>query len=341
MKIYNSVSIDMKTLEVVEEDSFEYEGPLMLCGGGGGSAGSVQFPTEISDVLDDWLGASGDFAGTNVSNEMEALQGNSPYATVNSFNPDAFVSAVQSRFDYYDTLVKAIDEHTDWDTFFDNVKDKVDSIISDSYIESVVDEYDDDTKDEWGDTINRFAGGMAEINAINSSAFIIGMALMENQRLRAVRKLRASLVLDFEKVKLQMYQQGLNDMIRMYAFKLDVDRAATQTLAEINRVSAVLKKEQYIEDIELDVEDTLWDIKVFQYGGRVMASPSGAAPIPDKPSKAASALGGALSGAAQGAAIGGPIGAVVGAGAGYVAGGGDFVDTLGLIPAGIKKALGK
>lgn len=35
MKIYNEITIDMKTLEVVGEDSFEYTGPLALaCGGG-------------------------------------------------------------------------------------------------------------------------------------------------------------------------------------------------------------------------------------------------------------------------------------------------------------------
>ena len=31
MKIYNKVVMDIKTLEIIEEDSFEYEGPLVLC----------------------------------------------------------------------------------------------------------------------------------------------------------------------------------------------------------------------------------------------------------------------------------------------------------------------
>lgn len=36
MKIYTRVVFDMETLQVLEADSFEYEGPLALCGGGGG-----------------------------------------------------------------------------------------------------------------------------------------------------------------------------------------------------------------------------------------------------------------------------------------------------------------
>jgi hypothetical protein len=34
MKIYNRIVMDMNTWEVLEEDSYEYDGPLALCGGG-------------------------------------------------------------------------------------------------------------------------------------------------------------------------------------------------------------------------------------------------------------------------------------------------------------------
>ncbi len=37
MKIYNKIVLDMQTWEVLEEDSYEYDGPLALCGGGGDS----------------------------------------------------------------------------------------------------------------------------------------------------------------------------------------------------------------------------------------------------------------------------------------------------------------
>jgi len=42
MKIYNRVVIDLETLEVLEEDSFKYHGPIAECkGGGGGTTTSV------------------------------------------------------------------------------------------------------------------------------------------------------------------------------------------------------------------------------------------------------------------------------------------------------------
>lgn len=42
MKIYNKVVIDMKTLTVLEEDSYEYDGPLALCGGGSTTVEAAQ-----------------------------------------------------------------------------------------------------------------------------------------------------------------------------------------------------------------------------------------------------------------------------------------------------------
>lgn len=36
MRIYTSCTFDMETLEVIDEEAFEYEGEVALCGGGGG-----------------------------------------------------------------------------------------------------------------------------------------------------------------------------------------------------------------------------------------------------------------------------------------------------------------
>lgn len=39
MKIYNKIVWDMNALEILKEDSFDYIGPVALCGGGGKSSG--------------------------------------------------------------------------------------------------------------------------------------------------------------------------------------------------------------------------------------------------------------------------------------------------------------
>lgn len=53
MKVYNSVTIDMESGSVLSEDSYEYKGPVALCGGkGGGGSTSTQTVTKS----DPWSG---------------------------------------------------------------------------------------------------------------------------------------------------------------------------------------------------------------------------------------------------------------------------------------------
>ncbi len=79
----------------------------------------------------------------------------------------------------------------------------------------------------------------------------------------------------------------------------------------------VALKEQTDRDLELDVDEALWDFDTYMYAGNLLAAPSGATVgrKPSQVSKGQSALSGALSGAAIGAELGtwgGPIGAVAG-----------------------------
>lgn len=43
MKIYNEIRIDIETGETLYEDSYEYDGPVALCGGGGGGDSDVNY----------------------------------------------------------------------------------------------------------------------------------------------------------------------------------------------------------------------------------------------------------------------------------------------------------
>ena len=45
MKIYTEITIDMRTGVVESEESFEYSGPVAMCGGGGGGGGKGGAPS--------------------------------------------------------------------------------------------------------------------------------------------------------------------------------------------------------------------------------------------------------------------------------------------------------
>ena len=51
MKIYNWVVVSMSTGEIIEEDSFEYEGEVAQCGSGGGTTKTESKPLPLDPYL--------------------------------------------------------------------------------------------------------------------------------------------------------------------------------------------------------------------------------------------------------------------------------------------------
>jgi hypothetical protein len=135
---------------------------------------------------------------------------------------------------------------------------------------------------------------MRDINAVNSSAFVIGRQIVASGLIEA---------------------------------KLQAEQSLANLTVEMNRVAIVAKSEQVNTDRKIDEQDALWDLEVFQIGGNVLAGIGGGTiqKKGEQPSQIQSAIGGALSGAAAGAAIGSAVpgvGTAIGAGVGAALGGG-------------------
>jgi hypothetical protein len=111
----------------------------------------------------------------------------------------------------------------------------------------------------------------------------------------------------------KLYLSAANQML-VYTFQiLSSYDSYTKLSIEANRIKIVANKEYVDRNIDLDKEDALWDLSVFQYGANVMASISGGTSVTKTsgPSTAQSAIGGGLSGAAAGAMVGSAVGAPV------------------------------
>lgn len=120
-----------------------------------------------------------------------------------------------------------------------------------------------------------------------------------------------------------------NDELRMKLLGLDIEtqNKSSALNTEIAKLGIIAKKEETEANNELEVDEALWDLEVFQHGANLLAAiGSGTALTKNKPNKAGSALAGALSGAAMGAYSGGTtfswpgaiVGGVLGGAAGYL-----------------------
>jgi len=273
-------------------------------GGGGGGSGEVSYPNYMETVHNDWLDNTGvDTITSSITDVMDTALGNSPWAAQAAYDPDTDITAMIAAEDLLQDLVDLLSTGTTLDTLISNVLDE-------TRIDDLVDEYEADAAARLAATIlPRFRRGMQDINAVVSSAFAIGEAVIEAEQERNVNKFSAELHM----------KTGLDAAIQVIQMKLEYQRIASAMLTEIYRMKIVAKKEENETEMKIDESDALWDLEVFQYGANLLAGIGGGTSNPNtkQPSMAQSVIGGAMSGAAAGGMMGSAIGgSVMGMGAG-------------------------
>jgi len=218
--------------------------------------------------------------------------------------------------------------------------------IADTPISNMVDAYEAKIKDEYLRGISRLASSLSDIDAVNSSAFVFGIALLNKELIRSVNDYTKSLELDAFKQYVNIYMStfmqtfgghlngylarnaskdtlilnGNREMSTLLANKISAEAAATNLQAELNRIRHVALTEKHRDGVALDAQDTLYDYQLYQYGANMLASSGGAAVLQPKMSPGQSMLGGASAGGGVGMMVGGPEGAAIGAGVGGIIG---------------------
>ena len=197
----------------------------------------------------------------------------------------------------------------------------------------------------------RFAAGMSDINAVNSSAFVIGLALLESQYEDRLAEYDAKFTLPMAeatfKAFVDLYLHSAESHLNAYIQNSDAERKRdlqykahiAQTMAglltteaqsvgaivtmslEASKARIIAKREEQSDNIEFDTLDIFWDAEVFQRGANMLSAVNGAVvPNSGKATKAQTALSMGATGASLGLQAAGPWGAVVGGAAGALAG---------------------
>ena len=294
-----------------------YFGPKLCAKGGGGSSGKIDYPDHVKTAHKDWLDNTGvDAIETSMVDVMNAALGASPFAAETSYDPTALITSMDGKLTDLEGVLSPLDEDTDWYNFAIITKTTIDEcIINEASLTAEIAANDAIVNDKINtDTIPRFQAGMRDINAVVSSAFVLGLSNIEAFAQRDKNKFGADLRLDAYRQRNKMIMQGAEQIINLLTQRLSFNQIVAQMTIEAKRITYVMKSEEDNTNLEIDEKDARWDLEVFSYGGNLMAAPGGGISTTgsQKSSKMQSTLGGALSGAAAGAAVGGPVGAAVG-----------------------------
>lgn len=307
--------------------------------GGGGSVGdSIAFPNATgwdnpTAVYSRWITHDSHLKGMISDARTTA----SPYDGETAPDPDDYMDAtatwhtqgrlnalttVVDAFAYSETDVESV--HTSERSSIESMIDKALEVASDTLPSSILSDvreaYEKQVKRTFMQSVSRMAASMADINAVNSSAFIFGLSNLERQMMDDVDRFTAGQGIDIFRAYVQAFIASFNmhmqTMVSQKATEIAAnhDLAAIQTDANRLRHAADLQEHRY--QMTLDAEEVLWDFKLYQYGANMLSAAGGAQIPPAEMSTAQGALSGALSGAGMGAKIGSATGIGTGLGAG-------------------------
>ena len=326
-RISTQVVIDMPTGQVLSEKGFWYAGPLALCKGGGGSSGQVSYPAYMETLHGSWL--------DEIDVLITSISASNPYANpgLAAYDPTNEINEAIAAYETFDAEMATFttgDWTTDWDTLSDFAQAYFESNLGGS-TELTALEAARDVRQEAhiARTVSRYAGGMADIGAVNSSSFVVGIGLIEQEHLRDIDFFGAQLALGAYKEKLNFIAQGVESMKSVTAMRLEAFRTSAAMCTELKRIAIVAGQEYIDKELIYDVQSVLWGLEPYQYGGNMLSAISGGL-VENKGAsgmnRLASTLGGGLgaaaSGAMVGAMVGGPPGALIGGGIGLVLGAG-------------------
>ena len=271
--------------------------------GGGGSSGAVDYPLYMQVVHGNWLDHIGhDIITTSITEVMNASMGSSPWLGKAAYNPDADIASYEASLAAFKVILSGVIDTTDWADLYAQAETTlvgVGEITLTADVTAYAAIVDDNINTV---TLPRFRRGMQDINAVSSSAFVVGEAIIEGFRDRDVAKYAANLRTSMGDRKLTATDQ----MLQLMARRIGWEEGYARTMVEAKRIKIVAKTEQTNQNDKLDEADALWDFECFQYGANLLAGIGGGTTTPNtkKTNTNVSALGGALSGAAAGAMIG-------------------------------------
>lgn len=314
----------------LERQILEDLGIQVHCKGGGGGGGTSTIPSYLQAAHSYMINREGTIGMPLLDNlysvMSDALHAN-PFAAVFAYESLNDLGTMNTYINNLNSKVLALSPLNDWRNYYSNALNHLNSNTNELTVNAQINAFrailDEDMQAQ---VLPEFEGGMRDINAVLSSAFIIGKALIMDGRERKLIAYGAELK---HKLFLWRHEAALastNTIIDMVNKQLGFYEVVARDMMESTRMRIIARREDSAEAIRVIETKATWKFDVFSYAGNFLASVSGgvSSPVPKGMSPTSSALSGALSGAATGAMVGNAvpgIGTAVGAVGGAIIGG--------------------
>lgn len=203
-----------------------------------------------------------------------------------------------SLWDMFGKFMAGLDVHKLWHQTYQNV-------AYDGEVSAAISAHSEMLRDDIDTTIlPRFLSGMRDINAVNSSSFVVGKAIIYDAHVKSVNKFATELRMAALKLSGQMWSRHL-----------DWSQAVIQVYSSMMQLYFAAHSDFEKDRLEYAAKDAMWDLNLYEHTRGILGALGGGSPISDQNvSDAQRAIGGAIGGAAMGYQLsaGNPTGAAIG-----------------------------
>jgi hypothetical protein len=241
---------------------------------------AIEYATYMQDIHNMWLdgvknGAAVDSGGIAAS-MVTAIAAN-PYSAMTGYDPATDVTAMASAVTALAAVVATMNPHTDYDTYHQAAVAEIDATVApDTYINARTQAHAAGLDSELNmKVIPRFNAGMRDINAVQTSAFVIGRAIIETERNDKVDKFMADMRYAADAKRGDLIQGATNEMIRMHLQQVELSRVVAAITIEELRLSIAAKSDYQTELKAIAADKGRWPLEVYKYGANMLASIGG------------------------------------------------------------------
>lgn len=266
-------------------------------GGGGDTESTLRYAPYIETAHNALIAQSNAYG--------DPLLTQSPYANYTITDPDlAFfgvgytIASFPTLFDMFGKFMAGLDIEVLYEQIFNNLME-LPQIGSAIVAQSAL--LDDELQTT---SIPRLQTGMRDINAVQSSSFIIGKTLIEDTKVKVVNKFAADLRYQMIPIATERWKSHL-----------EWNKGVVITHMDLVKFYYVSKLEVDKFEMEVAASNKLWPFQVLDYKRAIVGAVNGATAAQRQPSASpvAKALAGTMTGAATGAMIGSMIAPAVAA----------------------------
>lgn len=281
--------------------------------GGGDNAvteTTVRFPPYLESAHKEFLDRARDYRDS-LLDDMDA--NGSPWGNytfrdieISFFGSGYIIDSFPSLYDMYGKFMAGLDV----EVLFDQaLEDTINNPTIDNLASAEATRLSDDLTEE---AYPRFQCGMRDINSVLSSTFVVGMAMMETGRTKALARFDAE-------IRYRLYPI----IVERWRGHLDWNRAVIDVYAQIMKLYYSCRIDMDNHFFDIRSKDKLWPLTLLQFHMAALGAVTGPHDARTETTTGVShgqkMAGGAMLGAAAGAPLG-PIGMGIGAAVGFFAG---------------------